>query len=64
MLSTSSKSSGKAPTEVYLSFYSGLQGNARWNQNVMRREGPLKETKYSPSYSVDQDEYLKSALFS
>lgn len=30
----------------------------------MRRKGPWKETKYLCLYLVDQDEYLKSALFS
>lgn len=30
----------------------------------MRSQGPIKKTKYSTIYLVDQDEYLKNALFS
>lgn len=64
MSSSSRMYSARAHTEAYPPSHIGLQGTARWNQNGMRSQGPIKKTKYSTIYLVDQDEYLKNALFS
>jgi hypothetical protein len=49
---------------VYHLQHAGLSWSAGQYQNLVRSQGPRKETQYLHINSVDQDEYLKAALFS